>query len=372
MKPRRVLLVVTLSERGGAQRHVADLARGLIDRSYEVHLACAAGGPLVEEVQAFGARIHIQPHLKREISFIQDVRELVQLVKLIRAVGPDLVHAHSSKAGFLARCAARLCRVPSLYTAHGLVFLEPLGRLRRAGYLAMERLGGIAGSAVIAVSERDADAARRYKLARGDGIVTIPNGYTPGRSVQEPPPTPPFRFGVIANAYPTKGLDVLLRAARGEVLRDLDFEVVVAGDGPDLPWLIRAAVSLPVTFSGFVDDVGSFLDRCHAVVQPSYKEGWPYSVLEAMAAARPVIATDVGGVPNQIDGEECGWIVAPGDPDGLARAMAAAVTSPREAARRGRAGRARLESQFSLSKMLDSVEETYARIAPTDNKRRTA
>lgn len=355
----RILQVVTLSERGGAQRHVADLTRALLAREHEVHVASSPGDYLLPLVQGAGAVVHVHPSLRRDIRPIADLMALFHLIGTIRRVRPDIVHAHSSKAGLLARVAARLCRAPSLYTAHGLVFLEPLSRLRRAVYLAMERIGGRCGDRIIAVSERDADAARRFRLAPPSDVVVVPNGYQAVRAPTPPPATPPFRFAVVANPYPTKGLDVLLAALRDPRLATIPIDVAIAGDGPDRMRLENEGDGLPVTFLGRVEDVDGLLTRSHALVMPSRKEGWPYAVLEAMAAGRPAIVTDVGGMAGQIGGHTGGWVVPPDDAEELAGAMAAAAADPNEAARRGDAAYRRLVERLGVDEMVDKIEAEY-------------
>ena len=361
MRSLTILQAVTLSERGGAQRHVADLSAGLVRRGHRVHLACGGAGPLIDEARATGITVHPLRSLVRPIDPLRDAAAFARLVSLIRALRPDVVHGHSSKAGLLARAAARTYGVPSVFTAHGFVFLEPLGRSTRATYLAMERLGGALGTRLIAVSDRDAEAAAGRRIARRDEITVIPNGYDPPRLPAPPPASPPFRFAAIANPYPTKGLDVLVAALGRPALAGVPVDVVVAGDGPDRAVLERRASGLPLRFLGRVTDVASVLDSAHASVLPSRKEGWPYAVLESMGAARPVVATNVGGIPEQLDGNACGWIVEPGDADALAAAIAEAAADPIEAARRGRAGYERVRSTFTLDRMIDAVEDEYGR-----------
>jgi glycosyltransferase involved in cell wall biosynthesis len=361
--PLKILHVVTLSERGGAQRHVGDVAAAQVARGHDVHLACAPGGPLIAEARAAGVTVHEQPSMVRDIKPIADVVELARLARLIGRVRPDIVHGHSSKAGLLARLAARRRGVPSVYTAHGFVFLEPLGRAKRQIYLWVERLGARAGSRVIAVSRRDAEAAIAKRIVRADGITVIPNGYRPPGPPPSLPVGKPVRFLAIANPYPTKGLDVLIDAVRG--IAGLPIAVEIAGDGPLRASLESRAAGLPVRFLGRIEDVPAALAAAHVSVLPSRKEGWPYAALEAMGAGRPVIATDVGGLSEMLDGAACGWIVPPGDAGALAAAMRAAIADPEEVARRGAAAHRRVIDRFTVESMVDRIGEEYARAVGT-------
>lgn len=363
----KVLQAITLSERGGAQKHVGDLSRALIARGHLVHLTTSGDGPLISELREAGAEVHVQPSLVREVDPRRDLRALREMRALVASVAPDVVHGHSSKAGLLARLAAASRGVPSLYTAHGFVFLEPLPRARRVAYLAIEAVGGRAGTRLITVSERDAEAARRYRLTAGRRIVTIPNGFDPPGPVQPWPPVEPFRFATVANAYPTKGLPVLVEAVRQTA--DRPYEVLVAGDGPERRDLEERSRGLPIRWLGRLTDVGPLLASCHATLLPSLKEGWPYAVLEAMGAGRAVIASDVGGIRDQLGGGQAGWLVPPQDPSALAAAIAAAVADPQEVEARGRRGRARLEERFSVGPMVDAVLAQYDEVVRARKRR---
>lgn len=359
MPPLTILHVITLSERGGAQRHVADVAAEQVARGHIVHVACGPGGPLVEEARAAGATVHPQPSMVRAIDPRRDAIEMTRLIALIGTLRPDIVHGHSSKAGLLARVAARMRGVPSVYTAHGFVFLEPLGRMKRRTYLWVEKFGARAGSRLIAVSRRDAEAAIRRGISRPGDIAVIPNGYRPLLPPPAMPPRPPFRVVALSNAYPTKGLDVLIDAVRS--MDDATLDVVVAGDGPLRRDLEERAAGSPVRFLGRVDDVPGLLAGAHAAALPSRKEGWPYAALEAMGAGRPVIASDVGGLRDMLDGDRCGWLVPAGDVRALAAAIAEASADPAETARRGAAAYRRLVDEFTVERMVTRILEEYDR-----------
>lgn len=356
----KILHVVTLSERGGAQRHVADVTAAQVGLGHDVHLACAPGGPLIVEARTAGVTVHEQPSMVRNIKPTADAVQLARLHRLIGVLRPDVVHGHSSKAGLLARLAARGRGVPSVYTAHGFVFLEPLGPAKRRTYLWVEKVGARAGSRVIAVSRRDAEAAIEAHIVRPDGVTVIPNGYRPPGPPAPVPDGGPIRFLAVANAYPTKGIDVLIDAVR--TLGDLPVEVAIAGAGPLRASLEQRAVGLPVRFLGPIEDVPAALADAHASVLPSRKEGWPYAALEAMGAGRPVIATDVGGLREMLDGDTCGWIVPPGDHVALAGAMRQAAMDPRATAQRGAAGYQRVVENFTVERMVDRISEEYARV----------
>jgi glycosyltransferase involved in cell wall biosynthesis len=163
----------------------------------------------------------------------------------------------------------------------------------------------------------------------------------------------------VARLDPQKGLGDLLEAAA----RVPDASFVVAGDGPDRERLGETARSLGlhdrVCFLGHRDDVPDLLRSCDVFVLPSLYEGFPLSVLEAMAAGKPVIATAVGGTPEAVSDGETGFLVPPGDPSALAAAIRAVLSDPVLARRLGSAGRERACRTFSAAEMVRHVVRLY-------------
>jgi glycosyltransferase involved in cell wall biosynthesis len=163
----------------------------------------------------------------------------------------------------------------------------------------------------------------------------------------------------LARLDPQKGLPYLLRAAA--MLPDVSF--IVAGEGADRPSLERDArdlgVSDRVAFVGFRTDTRALLARADVVVLPSLNEGLPLAVLEAMAAARPVVATAVGGTPEIVHDRETGLLVPPADPEALARAIGELLADPPLAHRLAEAGRALVRSRLSTAATARGVVEVY-------------
>ncbi len=356
---RRLLLVITLAAIGGAQNHVLDLAEELAG-DHEITLAVGEDGPLVDAVRRLGHRVEVVPELGRSIDPFRDGRAVAALGRLIDDVDPDLVHAHSSKAGLVARLAARRRSVPCLFTAHGWVFAPNVPPATRAAVWASELTGARLGTGVVCVSERDADLARRWLGLPDDRTWVVPYGIVPDAPMARPADGPPTIL-MPARFQQQKDHRTLLEAVAR--LRHLDFEVHLAGDGPLRPEMEALARSLGierrVVFLGDRADVPDLLAGSQICALSTNYEGLPISILEAMRAGLPVVATDVGGVAEEVVDGVTGRVVAHADVGGLADAVAELVADPERRERMGRAGRDRFDEHFRRDLMMRRIRHVY-------------
>jgi glycosyltransferase involved in cell wall biosynthesis len=355
----RLLMLITLSELGGAQTAVALLLPGLVGQ-FEVTLAAQGSGPLHDAAEAAGARYVELRHVRRPIDPWHDALALVELIRLCRKVRPHIVHAHSSKMGVLGRLAAWLARVPvRVLTVHGWSFAAYNG-LARSVFLWIERLMRPLTTMVVCVAE----ATRQEGLAAGtcdpQRTVVIHNAvavrtFRPtsrrGGTVEV--------VGVGRFAYP-KDFTTLLDAL---TLVAAPCRVRLAGDGPALPTvasaLARNGLSHRVELLGARADVPNLLARSEVFVLSSRSEGFPVSVLEAMAAGLPVVATDVGGVREAVEDGETGFLVPAADSEALAGALERLLVDGELRRRLGAAGRARALSRFDVSHYRAAYGELY-------------
>jgi glycosyltransferase involved in cell wall biosynthesis/O-antigen ligase len=375
----RLLLLITQSEFGGAQKYVYYLATSLPKDRYEVSVACGTGGLLIPKLQEAGIEVSSIPSLVREFNPIRDFLAFLDLLWLIHCKRPHIVHTNSTKAGLLGRLAASLADVPIIvFTAHGFVLNEPMGILGRSLFTVIERVGGMLSGNIIAVSEADRCTAIQHGVISPDRIVTIHNGLDI-ESLSSPNPSAIAQkrvelglfdshqvIGVVANFYATKGLPYFLQAAAHvrEAFPEARFTLV--GDGERRCDLEALASELnldsSVLFLGQRNDVPELLPLFDVFVLPSVKEGLPFALLEAMAAARPIVATTVGGVPEMITDGETGLLVPPQDPDALAKAIIALLTDRDKAQRMGLAARERVLAHFTLERMLEETEQLYQQL----------
>lgn len=324
----RILYIITSGDPGGAQKYVLDLA---------VHFGgeIAAGDEhsgLRTEATNLRVPYHPVRFLKRAIHPLFDPLALLELYRLIKKVRPDVVHLNSSKAGFLGSLAGWLARTPTVFTAHGFVYNEPMPAWKRRMYKTMEKLSHGFHAMTITLSETEQNQALAEGIISAGRSTIIRHGILPpqflsrehSRTLLGAAPGV-FVFGCVANFYPAKNHATLLEAVRElAALPDNNFQVSLIGGGP-LANKISATVKknnlTPVVVShGYVSDASRLMCGFDALVLPSSKEGFPYVLLEALHAGIPIVATNVGGNHELLG--DAGILVPPNDPKALSRALA--------------------------------------------------
>jgi glycosyltransferase involved in cell wall biosynthesis len=363
-RPRRprILLLITLAEVGGAQAYVASLLPALVER-FDVIVAAHGTGPLRDASAAAGARFVALEHVRRPVG-ARDLAGLVELVRLLRRHRPDILHASSSKAGVLGRLAGFLAGVPiRVFTVHGWAFAAYPGLAGRL-YRGADRLVRPLTTVTVCVSERERKLGLAARTCDAERTVVIPNavGVAAARRVQAARRERPLIVAVGRLKAP-KDFLTLVRAL-GRLTPD-SFEAVIVGEGPDRVRLEEEIENLGlegrVRLAGERRDVPELLAETDIFALASSSEGMPVSVLEAMAAGLPVVASRVGGVPEQVVDGETGLLVDPGDPQDLAEALAVLVDDGELRLRLGAAGRARAEKAFDLEPFRRAHLELYSR-----------
>lgn len=360
--PIRVLILIKGLGLGGAESLVVDSARCWNRDRFEYRVAYLLPwkDQLVPKLRNQGISVSdLGWNSPRSVLALRRFRHVVDKWK------PDVVHSHLPVAGVIARLSTRTRHV---YTEHNLVdFYKPITRFaNRATY-------GL-NDAVIAVSEAVAASTAKYP---GPTPEVIPNGISSPIIDREPaaireelglaPATPLLVH--VGNIRPHKGQANLIRAAQKLTSRVPEFMVVLIGSeksSGDIARLEALASELGVAdrirLLGQRNDATSFMAAADVVVNPADVEGLPLSILEAMALERPVVATAVGGVPTVIRNRVTGLLVEPGDPIGLAEALAEALTSE-YATDWGHAAGALVKQNHSIDEMVRRYESVYDRIA---------
>ena len=358
----KVLILITLAEPGGAQTYVAHLLPPLAPRC-EVVVAAYGDGPLRDAAREAGVRFVGLRHVRRALHPGRDLLGLFELMALIRRERPDLVHANSSKAGVLGRLAALLMRVPvRVFTVHGWAFKASSG-LASLVYRWADRLMNPLTSVTICVSERERAAGLAARTCRASGTVVIPNAVDVAAAPCTRHDNDPPRIVSVGRLAAPKDALTLVRALAA--VGPIPFSALLVGDGPDRPAMEAEVRSLNledrVELAGSRADVPSLLAAADVFVLSSRSEGAPISILEAMAAGLPVVASDVGGVGELVADGETGLLVPSADPARLAEALRALLPDPGLRRRLGAAGRARAGERFDLPAFRDAHLELYAR-----------
>lgn len=363
----KIVYLITRSEPfGGAQVHVRDLARAFRDRECDVHVLVGSEGPFTEDLRASGIPVTTLRHLVRPLHPSQDPRGFVEIRRALRQLRPSLVHTHSSKAGWIGRAAAKSLGIPAVFTAHGWAFTEGVPAVQRGTYWLAERLAAPLSSRVITVSEHDRRLAIRLRVLPAEKVVTVHNGMPDTPSLPLAGPNgKTVRMTMVARFQDQKDHSLLLQALSG--LPSAPWELDLIGDGPLQPAVEAQARGLGlagrVNFLGLRRDVAERLTRSQLFVLATRWEGFPYTILEAMRAGLPVVASDVGGVQEAVVHGETGLLVPRGDEQSLRQRLSEVLASPELRQRLGAAGRQRFEATFTFDRMIDKTAAVYREAA---------
>lgn len=359
---------------GGVAEHVRLLARGLHDRGVEVEVAGPAGAAPRRALEAAGIPFRPLPLVPDMLLLRKDAPATQQLWTLLRRDRFDILHVHSLKAGLLGRLAGPAARVPTLYTPHCLDYRtdfydgHPGVRSRQLKARGMERTLGFATATLIAVSEDERRGVLEDHLIPEARAHTILNGVEVDLSVGPDPALTAFRgegplLGFVSGLRIQKGLPTLLDAlellhARGTPLR---FAIVGNGELHDeVRQRIEDGPLRPTTLlAPFASPMGSYLQALDGFVLPSYWEGLPLAVLEAMHAGLPVVATAVGGTPEAVEDGVTGMLAPRGDAVALADRLRLIADDAPLRERMGAAGRQRAQERFGVDQMVDETAALY-------------
>lgn len=385
-RPVRALWLIDSLTAGGAEAIVPPLVRAADPRTLELSV-CAlktlGGNPYERTLVASGT-----PVVNLEARHLRDGRAFRRLLALLRRERFDLVHAHLTYAAIWGALAARRVGVPLVATLHTLPCGGRVWSRERLRQRLMCWLLRLAGARVVAVSEAVRRAYAEAGLLPARSLEVLPNGIDAAAFELGPVARDTARaeLGLPAGARAIttvavlrwgKGLDVLLRAAALLAKGQPELTLLIAGDGALRPALERLARDLAIAdqvrWLGFRRDVPQVLAASDLFVLPSLFDAFPGALLEAMAAALPIVASAVGGVPEILGHPPCGRLVAPGDPVALAQALAALLDAPAaERTALGEAARARLRQEFALEAWRDRLLALYRSLLSTRGRPGTA
>ena len=358
----RILYVITRAEHGGAQMHVLKLALSLRSE-FEVEVATGEEGFLTKACRQSGIPVHVISSLQREIRPLKDARACWALYRLVRRVCPDLIHGHTFKAGFLGRIVARTLNIPSVYTLHSWLFGTAATPTRWSIFAGpCEWLGALCCQRVVTISNEGEGLLRKYLKGAASKIVTIRNGIPDcGERKCANDNDGVVRVIMVARFTKVKEFDILLRAFAAT---PASTTLQLVGDGPTrsgCETLVRElGLVHRVQFLGSRDDVPSLLAKSDIFVLASKYEMSPISILEAMRAGLPTIASNVGGVKEVLG--DAGILVPAGSVDCLSKALTDLVGNTDLRIRMGQAARLRFEQHYDFRRQLALTSSLYKEV----------
>lgn len=368
-KPRLMLFADSFIH-GGTERQFLQVLRHLDREKYDVMIGCLKRrGPFLSEVESFGIPIFEFPITS--LHRVETVRWLFRLVKFLRGEKIDLLHAFEFYTNVFAVPAARFAGVPAVVASRREIARNRPLIERWALRIACALVHGVVANSRAAagylVGLRDSERApvevihncvdAKHFASRLDVADLRSELGLPAEGML---------VGVVGALRPEKGHHVFLQAAARVSRENPAAGFVLVGDGPELPKLEAQARELGlnghVIFAGDRSDVSDWLAALDVVVSASEWESLPNAVLEAMAAGRPVVATQVGGTAELVADGETGYVVPPGDPEALADRVLQLLRHPEIGRAFGQAGRARVEREFAPARMIEALEKLYDRL----------
>jgi glycosyltransferase involved in cell wall biosynthesis len=375
-RPPRVLRIITRMNVGGPATHVTIAENGLRARGWNsllVHGTVESHeveADLTSLPEAYRRRV---PEMARAVRPGPDARAFARILSIARTYRPDLIHTHMSKAGVLGRLTGMLGRpgAARVHTFHGTVFGGYFGERSSSGIVRTERFLGHRTDRVVALSERQRDELLANRIAPAERIAVVPLGLQLDRFADRDRTAARDRLAIgpeelvvlaVGRLVPIKRVDRLLRAFAAIAADVPTARLYLVGDGPERDALLAEASALGITdrlrHVGWTSDTPIWYAACDVVALTSESEGTPLALIEAAAAGRSVVATDVGGVADVVIDGQTGFVVPRNDEHALAMRLRELLL---DADLRGRMGAAAgpRSVAFAADRLVDDLDALY-------------
>jgi glycosyltransferase involved in cell wall biosynthesis len=369
----RIVSCINNMHVGGTELNALRTAESLDRARFDLTVACLRpGGPLAERYAAAGIRVVEFP--LRNLYGAGALREGRRFARFLREHRTDVLHCHDYYANIFGSVWGRVARTPAIIASRRWWYSLPARKLRvanRVAYMLADR--------VLANSPSVGAAVQRDEGVGADRVVVVPN-FADESAFQAPSPAAraelrlslgvpgdAFAVGIISRLVPVKDHASLLEAVAQLAPRWPRLHLVIVGDGEcraDLESRARAlGIADRVRFAGMRANTPNLHHLFDLSVLCSLSEGFPNSIVEAMAAGRPVVATAVGGSVDAVDEGETGFLVPPAEPDHLAVAIEAMMANPALRAQMGAAGRRRADAEYRVERVMPVLEHLYETLA---------
>ncbi len=377
---KRILFVITQSEFGGAQQFVAAFVSKLDRSRYDITVATGGtgNGEFLQALRQLGFEPLIVEELRRNESLVSDLASVLAIRNLIKKLETDTLFLCSSKAGFVGSMAARFSSRPVnvIYRIGGWSFNDPISYFEKLKRMALERLSAYWKDYIIVNNEHDFKQAKDLNIKPHRELLMIHNGIDPYKVDFLPRDEARVKLfeimakdwgkvfhikniiGTIANFYPAKGLEYLIEAAMMNDNPDTIFCIIGGGQQREKLESMIATKKLEhkVFLVGQLRNAAEYLPAFDMFILPSVKEGFPWSLLEAMAAKLPIIATSVGAVPEIIENGVNGYVVEPGEPAQIAEAIDKIMANESKAKEMAIRAHQTLVLKFGINTMVQKIE----------------
>lgn len=375
-KPVRILRIVTRLHVSGPALHAVLLTARFNNEAYQSQLV---GGPVGEgsdSIEYYAEQYGITPtviaDMERTTNLIANWKAYRQLLGIMREYQPDIVHTHTTTAGFLGRLAARQAGVPVIvHTLHAHPFRGYYTRGQSIIFVLLERIAARWSDSIITLSEGlRRELADHYRITRRSRMTVLPLGFDLDSFANTPRQRGIFRqqwaipadvplIGIVGRLVPVKNHALFLEAAQIVHQQRSDVHFAIVGDGSLQPKLEAQAreygLAEAVTFTGWQRDMAPIYSDLDVLALSSWNEGTPLPIIEALAAGCPVVATGVGGIPDLLDGGKLGVLVPSGDASQLAQAMLNTLDNPPDPAH----AQSTMLDRYGIDRLVHDLDSLY-------------
>lgn len=356
----KIVYVITRAVHGGAQKNLVDLAKHF-KRENKVLVVCGQEGYLTEELGKENIEISVIPEMSNSYDLRLDMVAIKKMLRILEMEKPQIVHCHSTKAGVIGRIAGRMASVPVVFTAHGWAFSEGAKPFRRSIAIVAEALLATITRKVICVSEYDKKLAEKvWKGFQKSKLTRVWNGIQDEKGKNIKRIEEGIIYTMVARFDEPKDQKLIVQNIN-EICGKVKF--VFIGDGPRKNEVMELASKLGVSerakFLGDRDDVEEILEGSDVFVLSSKHEGLPISVLEAMRAGLPIVASNVGGISEQVD-EECGILFEHGNKQEMISALNELAKDGEKRKKMGENSRRAFKKKFLLDEMCRQIKKVYS------------
>lgn len=378
-RPHRLSLVIARLNVGGPAVHVALLAAGMKQRGYEVELLTGRVGPSEGDMGYYAVERGVTPvmheDLGRELHPLKDLGLFFRFLRYFRETRPDVVHTHTAKAGAVARPAAWLAGVPVIvHTFHGHVFRHYFGRLKSWIFLTIERILASFTTRIIVLGDEQKREMSELGIGDPRRIAVVPLGLelealarVPRRTgrlqAQLGLPAGTRLVAIVARLVPVKCHEDFFRAAARVIAQREKVAFLVVGDGELREWagsrVAELGIAHAVHFMGWQQQMEAIYPELDVLTLTSRNEGLPTVIIEAMAAGVPVVSTRVGSVADMVTSGEEGFVVEPGDVEGIARGVIEILDRPDAAETMAMKGREKALRSYGTDRMIEDLDRLY-------------
>ncbi len=372
----RILYVITKSEIGGAQTHLMEVVRYMHRAGHDVSVVTGTAGWLTNELAAIGVDYEILPDLIRDINPAKDIKTITSICHILEDKQPDIIHCHSSKAGIVGRVAGAIKNIPAVFTAHGWAFTNGVSPAKRIIYAAIEHMMLGITKRVICVSEFDRQLAKRWFLHNYNRIVTVHNGIvdkTFNSNIAREDFLPLKLVSVARFSHQKNNMELIRAVEQINKLYSGSLQLNMVGDGPLLSeaqaYVTSHKLENDVHFLGSRTDVDDILNKNDIFCLISNYEGLPISIIEAMRAGMPIIASDVGGVNELVQDEVNGFLIPRGNISELVDKLKYILEHKKLIKSMGEASRKIYEEEYTADRMNQKILSVYNEVIAVHKKK---